>query len=156
MSGTANKIKTVSHIGLCVSDLDRSVRFYCEGLGFRRTGGYTVGNEVRTIMELEGEVVLTTAMLQREGLILELLGYTSPKAFGEPVRRPLNQLGFTHLSLWVEDLDAVANRIREFGGQVIEHTRTTMQAGDFIYCTDPDGIRVELMRLDYTPDYLNA
>ena len=23
-----------SHLGICVSDLERSVRFYCEGLGF--------------------------------------------------------------------------------------------------------------------------
>ena len=23
-----------SHVGICVSDLERSLRFYCEGLGF--------------------------------------------------------------------------------------------------------------------------
>ena len=25
---------TFSHFGICVSDLDRSLRFYCDGLGF--------------------------------------------------------------------------------------------------------------------------
>ena len=31
-----------SHLGLCVSDLARSLRFYCEGLGFELAEGYTL------------------------------------------------------------------------------------------------------------------
>ena len=29
-----------SHIGLCVTDLERSLRFYCEGLGFAKVLAY--------------------------------------------------------------------------------------------------------------------
>jgi glyoxylase I family protein len=31
---------TFSHFGLCVSDLERSLRFYCDGLGFERAITY--------------------------------------------------------------------------------------------------------------------
>ena len=62
----------------------------------------------------------------------------------------MNQLGLTHLSLRVADLDAVALAIESFGGAVVRGTRTTFGddgALDFVYCTDPDGVRIELMRL---------
>ena len=67
-------------------------------------------------------------------------------------RRPMNQLGFTHLALRVDDVAAVAATIEEFGGAVVEGTRTVLDIGgmplDFVYCTDPDGVRIELMALD--------
>ena len=43
-----------SHLGICVSDLDRSLRFYCEGLGFEPTASHRVGEEFAALMELEG------------------------------------------------------------------------------------------------------
>jgi catechol 2,3-dioxygenase-like lactoylglutathione lyase family enzyme len=30
---------SLSHLGLCVSDLERSLRFHCDGLGFERGVG---------------------------------------------------------------------------------------------------------------------
>ena len=29
-----------SHVGICVADLERSLRFYCDGLGFEVAEGY--------------------------------------------------------------------------------------------------------------------
>ena len=37
-----------SHLGICVSDLDRSLRFYCEGLGFEQVASHQVGHEFAT------------------------------------------------------------------------------------------------------------
>jgi catechol 2,3-dioxygenase-like lactoylglutathione lyase family enzyme len=139
-----------SHLGICVSDLERSVRFYCEGLGFEPVASHRVGQEFAALMEVEG-VDLESRMLARDGVTIELLGYHAPKTTGDGRRRPLNQLGLTHLSLRVDDVDAVAATIEEFGGTVVRPTRTTFDLDtvrlDFLYCTDPDGIRIELMDL---------
>lgn len=139
-----------SHLGICVSDLDRSLRFYCEGLGFEPTASHRVGKEFAALMELEG-VELESRMIARDGVTIELLGYLCPEPLGEGGRRPMNQLGLTHLSLRVDDVDTVASTIGQFGGTVVADTRTTFDlAGhplDFVYCTDPDGVRIELMRL---------
>ena len=63
----------------------------------------------------------------------------------------MNRLGLTHLSFRVDDLEAVAAASRTFGGTVVASTRTTLDLGgtvlDFVYCTDPDGVRIELMDL---------
>jgi lactoylglutathione lyase len=141
---------TFSHFGICVSDLDRSLRFYCEALGFERAETHEIGQEFARLMEFE-EVALTSQFIRRGETAIELLSFETPATEGDPVRRPVNRLGLTHLSFRVEDVQAVAKRIAELGGEVIEHTRTTMEFGDvaleFVYCTDPDGVRIELMDL---------
>jgi catechol 2,3-dioxygenase-like lactoylglutathione lyase family enzyme len=139
-----------SHLGICVSDLDRSLRFYCEGLGFEQTASHRVGEEFAVLMELEG-VVLESRMITRDGVTIELLGYVSPEPVGDAARRPMNQLGLTHLSLRVDGVDSVASTIERLGGSVVGDTRTTFDLSghrlDFLYCTDPDGVRIELMHL---------
>ncbi len=136
-----------SHLGICVSDLDRSLRFYCEGLGFEPTQLHQVGAEFGSLMEIEG-VAVRSQFLRRDHLSIELLFYDAPGHVGPAERRPVNQLGLTHLNFRVDDVDAVAARVRELGGKVLDHTRTTFGPEmDFVYCTDPDGTRIELMKL---------
>ncbi len=139
-----------SHLGICVSDLGASLRFYCEGLGFAETAAHEVGEEFAALMEVEG-VRLRSRMIARDGVTIELLGFDAPGATGDGSRRPMNQLGLTHLSLRVADVEATAARIESLGGSVVPGTRTTIPFGaaplDFVYCTDPDGVRIELMDL---------
>jgi catechol 2,3-dioxygenase-like lactoylglutathione lyase family enzyme len=141
---------TFSHLGICVSDLERSLRFYCEALGFSAAESHVVGDEFGRLMELEG-VALRSQFVRRDGVAIELLQYSSPAVVGEPVRRPMNQLGLTHLSVRVDDVEAVAAAVARLGGTVVTGTRTTFDlAGttlDFVYCTDPDGVRIELMKI---------
>jgi catechol 2,3-dioxygenase-like lactoylglutathione lyase family enzyme len=139
-----------SHFGICVSDLERSIRFYRDGLGFEQVASHQVGAEFGALMEIEG-VKLESRMLSRDGVTVELLGFESPGPTGDGQRRPMNQLGLTHLSLRVSDVEEVASTIEELGGHVVRATRTTFDLPesrlDFLYCTDPDGVRIELMDL---------
>ena len=139
-----------SHVGICVSDLERSRYFYREGLGFDEVGSHHVGHEFASLMEVAG-VDLDSVMVARDGVTVELLSFRAPGWTGEPVRRPMNQLGLTHLSFRVDDVDVAASAIERAGGMVIDGTRTTLDVPgvslDFVYCTDPDGTRIELMRL---------
>ena len=138
---------TFSHVGICVSDLERSLRFYCDGLGFAPTQRHEVGPEFGGLMEIEG-VQVRSQFLRKEAMLVELLFYTAPGFVGPADRRPVNQLGLTHLNFRVDDVAAVAARLQELGGTVLEHTRTTFSPEmDFVYCTDPDGTRIELMKL---------
>jgi lactoylglutathione lyase len=141
---------TVSHLGICVSDLDASLRFYCEGLGFEEVAAHEIGDEFAALLEVD-DVRLRSRMIARDGVTLELLGFDSPGVTGDGSRRPMNQLGLTHLSLRVGDVEGTAATIESMGGSVVRSTRTTLEFGgstlDFLYCTDPDGVRIELMDL---------
>ncbi len=141
---------SISHFGICVSDLERSLGFYCEGLGFEQVASHQIGEEFGALMEVE-DVALESRMLTRDGVTIELLHFASPGFTGDGERRPMNKLGLTHLSLRVDDVDRVASTIEALGGTVVRTTRTSLDLPrarlDFLYCTDPDGVRIELMDL---------
>jgi catechol 2,3-dioxygenase-like lactoylglutathione lyase family enzyme len=144
---------TPSHLGLCVENLERSLRFYCDGLGFEKAEGFAIGNEYRAALEVEGEVVLTSQFIRRGTLAIELLAYRSPGAIGVPSTRR-NQLGFTHLSFIVPDVDAATRSLVACGGRLVSGTRTG--AGDrnamqIVFLADPDGVRIELMAQPESP-----
>jgi catechol 2,3-dioxygenase-like lactoylglutathione lyase family enzyme len=135
---------TPSHLGICVADLDRSLRFYGEGLGFVADGRYDVD---QPIAEIDGPARVTLHFLRQGGMRLELLCFANPPAFGRPpsVR---NQIGPTHLSFVVDDVDAAAAHLVSHGGAIVEGTRTpeTVTTGPrIVFVADPDGTRIELV-----------
>jgi lactoylglutathione lyase len=139
-----------SHIGICVSDLDRSTRFYVDVLGFARLYALDfTGNEVAATMEQEG--AFRSTMLRRDDLRLELLQWVDVPTSGSGTRRPMTELGFTHLSFRVDDVHELSDAVRAAGGQVVEGTLTVLgddaggTATRLLYVTDPDGTRIELM-----------
>jgi catechol 2,3-dioxygenase-like lactoylglutathione lyase family enzyme len=139
-----------SHFGICVGDLERSLAFYCEALGFEKAESHQIGSEFAALMDLP-DVAVTSQFIRRGPTAIELLAFEEPRPFGERTRRAVNQMGLTHLSFRVADVGAVAARVVEFGGSVVESSRTSIDLGgtelEFVYCTDPDGVRVELMDL---------
>ena len=136
---------TVSHVGLCVTDLERSLRFYCDGLGFTPAERHAIGNEFAATLEVPPDVALTSQFIRREGLAVELLHFAYPPAQGRPSGER-NQLGITHLSFYVDDIEAAERRLVEAGGSVIETTRTDGEGIRLLFLADPDGTRVELMQ----------
>jgi catechol 2,3-dioxygenase-like lactoylglutathione lyase family enzyme len=142
---------TFSHFGLCVSDLERSLRFYCDGLGFERAITYEVGADFADTLEVPGDIALVSQFIARDGVSIELIYYTKGSVVGTP-SAARNQLGLTHLSLNVDDVDEVAAKLVACGGRVIDSTRTKIDnpdgsVSDFVFVADPDGTRVELMKL---------
>ena len=130
-----------SHIGICTSDLERSTRFYTEALGFREEYSLEVGSEYDSLSELPG-LKCRAAFFRQDGLRIELLLFS--EVFGETERRSMNQLGLTHINFIVDDIEAVSARVAEFGGQVHHHTRVDTPNGRMVFCSDPDGVRIEL------------
>ncbi|WP_007510749.1 VOC family protein [Pseudofrankia saprophytica] len=143
-------VTTVSHIGLCVSDFERSLRFYTEGLGFELAEGFDIGDALAQLAEVEPPMSCRSQMIVKGSTKLQLLGWKTPAAEGAALvtRR---QIGFTHLSAYVDDLTEVEARLVALGATPIEHTRThiPMRGGamDVLFLADPDGIRIELVQV---------
>src|SRR5262249_17902239 len=83
-------------IGLCVADLERSLSFYCEGLGFERAESYeldeTMLDGLGRALEVATPVRLTSQMITNGELKIELLHFATPAAHGMPSAQR-NQLG---------------------------------------------------------------
>ncbi len=138
---------TVSHFGLCVSDLDAALRFYCDGLGFTAAERYELDSETLVgldrALEVGERVVVVSQFIRSGDTAIELLAYSTPGATGTP-SASRSQLGLTHLALRTKDLDGDVARLVEHGGTVIEATRAALGV-DLVFVADPDGNRVELM-----------
>ncbi len=138
----------MSHIGICVSDWKRSLRFYHDVLGFRYVHELEVkGEPSDTLLQLN-HVDLRAVYLEREGVRIELLHYASPGHTGDATPRELNRLGLTHLSLRVDSLDAVLAELREAGVNVLSHTQIEIPEAEAraVFITDPDGTLIELVQ----------
>ena len=135
-----------SHLGICVRNLERSMRFYCDGLGFEKAETFEVTDAFGAALEVAGDVAGTSQFIRRAGMRIELLAYQSPGTSGEPSRRR-NQLGVTHLSFVVEDVDVAAKHLVACGGTLLPATRTGSDpaATQLVFVADPDGVRIELM-----------
>ena len=134
-----------THTGICVSDLERSLRFYCDVLGFEQLSHSDLeGEMVDRLNEREG-VKVTTAFIERDGTWLELMEFREPGWIGSQSVRPMHQLGLTHLAFRVDDFDALCARIEAAGGSVLSGSRIDQSGIRAIMATDPDGLRVELL-----------
>ncbi len=140
-----NSPVTVSHIGICSADVERSLRFYTQALGFEQGDSIDeVGPPFDELLELPG-ARCKVHYVKSGGLTLELVGFATG-VVGSHERRPMNQLGFTHLTVLVTDIDSVAARVEAFGGRVHPETRIDSPYGPILFCTDPDGVRIELFQ----------
>lgn len=134
---------------MCVSDIERSRRFYCDALGFRCAERYFFEEGPGQLMEIEENPRFASQFLRLDGFRLELISFEEPRASGSRCRMPMNTLGFTHLAVRVSDFDSVLQDVVRCGGQVLRHTRTRVPMEGYdcemIYCVDPDGQRIELL-----------
>lgn len=156
-------IKQFHHIAVTVTDLQAARRFFMEGLGFTQmlnpdgspramsVGGGDAGRQVAQALELDGEWVGDVAFVERQDHVLELVQYNVPAAEQRGLR-PMSVCGVSHLCFLVSDVDNVATRLRELGGNVLEHTRIDVPLADGssqvrMMCTSPDGgVRIELVQ----------
>jgi catechol 2,3-dioxygenase-like lactoylglutathione lyase family enzyme len=144
----------LSHRGICVRDFAESLRFYRDGLGFAEAEHFAMDDPaLSTVMELPGAAIRAQMIRNSQGIALELLQFIHPDASGPRERRPNNQYGLTHLAFYVDNIDDTADRVRAAGGKVHAHTRATYPEGNttMMYCSDPDGARIELMHNPEVP-----
>ena len=147
-------ILSVDHINLVVSDLERSVDFYTNVLGFRETQRAELEGEwIETIIGLETVKASVAYVVSPAGQPrLELLQYHSPIGDGFQANSIPNTLGLRHLALSVDNIDSAVQRLREAGTELL--SRPVVVPTDVIqhstgqkilcYFHDPDGVLLEL------------
>ncbi|MDD3797954.1 MAG: VOC family protein [Novosphingobium sp.] len=140
-------ILSFPHFGIHVGDIDASTRFYVDGLGFNRSDSGTV-DTVGQLLGIEGAQVRTQFIEHPAGgPRIELWSVTNREAAGSTDPGPANRHGRPHLCVVVEDLDAAAARIVEYGGQRLDESRGDHGYADIMFCADPDGTRIELIQV---------
>ena len=124
-------IQRFDHIGIRISDRDRSVAFY-EGLGFEMIvdGGYAAGHPL--------------VMLHPSGININLLGPATAMA-GENILMDEDEKypGITHIALQVADAEATERFVTEAGIGITG--RRDFRGVKTIFIRDPDRNVLELI-----------
>ena len=122
----------LNHVGIAVDDMDESVAFYTETMGFERT--FSLANA-------EGQITLMYLKVG-ENTFLEL--------------NPANDYlpaGLTHIGIQVQGLESVKTMYEGRGASPTE-ARTSGSQAIFSYIVDPQGVPIELS--EYPPDSLQG
>lgn len=147
----------MNHIGVPVSDLHRSLRWYEDVLGIAATG-VTISADnaaLGAVLELENPAMRAAFSLAGDNVLLELIQYDrpAPKTFAG---RNCD-VGMMHLCFEVDDLDAAVRDLEERGVHlnaepVVLAEGAGIHPGELagtkiLYLPDPDGIQLELFEL---------
>lgn len=143
-------VSGVDHVGLTVTDLDRSVKFYTEILECsivvqqEKEGGY--------LAAIVGypDAHVKMAHLQPPGSAqrIELFEYCTPRSAPRDLE-PRN-VGNAHVCFVVNDLAALYERLVEHGVETlsppVEVDTGVNKGGAALYLRDPDGITLEIFQ----------
>ena len=141
----------VHHTGYTVSDLDRSLAFYCDLLGCEviatqeKQGGYLAA----IVGYPDAHVRMAHLRVPGGEHVIELFEYLSPEGKRADVE-PRN-VGASHLCFLVANLGALydsllARGVTSFVSPPVEVDTGINRGGLGLYLRDPDGITIELFQ----------
>ena len=142
-------IRGIHHVAISTPNLARIVAFYRDVIGCEVVydGGWEQGQEViDTIVGLKNSSA-KQAMLKLGNAYLEFFQYESPKGAVKNPEYGVNDHGYTHFCLDVQDIDAEYERLKQHG---VRFNCEPPKLGGPIRATygrDPDGNVIELQQI---------
>ena len=145
------RIISADHTGITVSNVERSLAFWRDVLGFELSHtAHQTGEMAKEITGVEGAEIKLAVVKTPGGHKIELLEYLAPANRKRASLRPCD-VGLVHVALLVEDLDAVLERIAASGWESAGKPQTLStgpNAGKrVVYVRDPDGTTIEFMQV---------
>jgi catechol 2,3-dioxygenase-like lactoylglutathione lyase family enzyme len=146
------KIVAADHTGITVSNLERSLEFWRDVLGFEFShSAHQKGERPEQITGVAGAELKLAVVKTPNGHKIELLEYFAPADRKKDFELRPCDLGHIHVALTVDDLDAVLKKIAESGwkaaGEPQRLTHGPNAGKRVVYVRDPDGTTIEFMQM---------
>lgn len=146
------QVRKVDAIGITVSEMNRSVKFYTEVLGFKKVSDTELyGSEYEQLQGIFG-LRMQVVRLQLGDEFIELTDYLTSGGRSIPEDAKSNDLFFQHIAIVVSDMDKAYEQLRK---KMVMHVSTSPQtippsniaaAGvRAFYFHDPDMHNLELI-----------
>ena len=140
-------IKDVRHVGIMVSDMEKSLKFYRDLLGLK----------VKSLVDEEGEFLdnmlahenvknkVAKLVTEQGNTLVELI---DSRSYGNKKDRDFFTIGASHFAFTVDDLEKTYDYLVKNG---VKFTAPPQQTPDgfakVTFCEDPDGTPIELVEV---------
>ncbi len=112
----------IKYTTLIVKDMDESIKFYTNVMGFKIDSQYDLGPAgAITLLKGEGETMV------------------------EIIKNPVNEPGLFSMGMDVEDLETTLKELKAKGAKVTMEP-TPITVGTLAFIEDPNGIRIALIQ----------
>lgn len=141
-------ITAIRHVGLVVADLEKSLKFWCDTMGFVLFRQMEEsGPHIDAMMGLKDVRLTTVKLAAPDGNLLELLYFHSHPDKKRWEGKPYST-GFTHVALTVENLDETCRRLQRVGVTFPANPQKSPDGvAKVIYATGPEGVLLELVEI---------
>jgi catechol 2,3-dioxygenase-like lactoylglutathione lyase family enzyme len=146
------QVAKVESVGITVKDMDRSLKFYTEVLGFKKVSDHEYKGD--SFEKLEGVFGLNirVARLQLGDEFIELTDYLTTGGRSIPEDAKSNDLFFQHIAIVVSDMDKAFQQVKKYNVEFVSTAPQTLPksipAAEGIkafYFHDPDDHNLELI-----------
>lgn len=126
-------VKGIIHTAYTVKNMEESLKFYCDVLGFERAFDLNRPTGEPWIVYLK----------VCDGQFIELF-------YGGSTKNPWSNetIGYSHLCLEVDDINEIADKIKSKGIKLDVEPKQGLDANWQCWVRDPDGNRIELMQMN--------
>lgn len=144
-------ISSIRHIGIVVRDLDESLKFYQDTLGLSvyRRHEDKADKFMDKLVGIDNVRLEWVKLAIPKGGLIELLQYHShpdQDVFKDRTMFPANKLGCSHISLTVDDLSLLYDKLIKNGYTCNSEPLLSPDGKvKILYCHDPDGTILELI-----------
>ena len=112
----------IKYTTLIVKDMDESIKFYTNVMGFKIDSQYDLGPDgAITLLKGEGETMV------------------------EIIQNPVNEPGLFSMGMDVEDLETTLEELKAKGAKVTMEP-TPITVGTLAFIEDPNGVRIALIQ----------
>lgn len=160
--------RTIGHIGITVNNIEESVSWYCKVFGFQQlspfeevdvTDGSDDGERLKDILGQDVKKFKIARISAGGGIGIEFFEYMDMVNGVPNQRADIYHLGWAHLCIVDEDVEALVKRITDHGGKQISKIHHDICQGivqpyQCVYCEDPEGNVLEVT--SHNPEMMYA
>ena len=148
------RILAADHTGITVSNLERSLAFWRDVLGFELSHRPHQTGELASEITGVAGAEISIVVLKGYGHKIELLEYVAPAERKRIALKPCD-VGSVHVAFTVDNLDAILNTIAASGWKAAGKPQTIKVGPNtgkrVVYVRDPDGTTIEFMEMPPHP-----
>lgn len=144
-------VNILDHVSITVSDMNRSLAFYCDTLGLKEVERHHLEGDTISKMAGKPGVIMEVVRLiapETPGIMLDLQQYVVPE--GRVSDAQLGDVAHSHLCFGVPDVWAAYQDLKAKGVEFISEPVSFDLDWGIVYVVffkDPDGFILELMQV---------